>query len=59
MEKTNSTTKPRSREEILSWIQQARERKEAFQCKVDKEWMARQKSKKDAEKSGYYNLEWI
>lgn len=32
----------RTREEILLWLQQARERKEAFQRKVSEEWEARQ-----------------
>ena len=53
------TTKPmRTREEILAWLQEARERKQAFQRKVETEWQARQQSKKAAAESGYYNIEW-
>lgn len=54
------TPKPmRTREEILAWLQEARERKQAFQHKVEAEWKARQKSKKAAAESGYYNIEWV
>ena len=49
----------RSREEILAWLQEARERKQAFQHKVEAEWQARQQSKKAAAESGYYNIEWV
>ena len=55
-----TTTKPmRTREEILAWLQEARERKQAFQRKVESEWQARQQSKKAAAESGYYNIEWV
>ena len=53
-----TTYKSRTREEIIAWWQQARKRKEAFQRKVDEEWEARQRSKKAAAESGYYDLEW-
>ena len=53
-----TTYKSRTREEIIAWWQQARERKEAFQRKVDEEWEARQRSKKAAAESGYYDIEW-
>ena len=54
------TMKPmRTREEILAWLQEARERKQAFQRKVEAEWQARQQSKKAAAESGYYNIEWV
>ena len=49
----------RTREEILAWLQQARERKEAFQRRVNEEWEARQRSKKAAAESGYYDIEWV
>ena len=49
----------RTREEILAWLQEARERKQAFQRKVEAEWQARQQSKKAAAESGYYNIEWV
>lgn len=59
METTKPTIKQRSREEILDWLQQARERKEAFQRRVNEEWEARQRSKKAAAESGYYDIEWV
>ena len=54
-----TTCKQRTREEILAWLQEARDRKKAFQRKVEAEWQERQQSKKAAAKSGYYNLEWV
>lgn len=56
---TTTTYKSRTREEILAWLQQARERKEAFQRRVNEEWKARQRSKKAAAESGYYDIEWV
>ena len=53
-----TTIKQRSREEIIAWWRKAKERKEAFQRRVDEEWEARQRSKKAAAESGYYDLEW-
>ena len=53
-----TTVKQRSREEIIAWWRKAKERKEAFQRRVDEEWEARQRSKKAAAESGYYDLEW-
>lgn len=59
MNETPTITKSRTREEILAWLQQARERKEAFQRRVNEEWEARQRSKKAAAETGYYDLEWV
>lgn len=59
MEATATTYKARTREEIMAWFQQAKERKEAFQRRVDEEWKARQLSKKAAADSGYYDIEWV
>jgi predicted Fe-S protein YdhL (DUF1289 family) len=56
---TTTKDKPRTREEILLWLKQARERKVAFQRKIEEQWQARQKSKKLAAESGYYDLEWV
>ena len=55
----NTTIKQRSREEIMAWLQQARDRKKAFQRRVNEEWEARQRSKKAAADSGYYDIEWV
>jgi predicted Fe-S protein YdhL (DUF1289 family) len=59
MEATVTAKPMRTREEILAWLQEARERKQAFQRKVEAEWQARQQSKKAAAESGYYNIEWV
>ena len=40
-----TTIQQRSREEIMAWLQQARDRKKAFQRRVNEEWEARQRSK--------------
>ncbi len=54
---TNITYTHRTREEILSWWRKARERKEQFQKETDEWWRARQEGLKEAEETGYYNLE--
>lgn len=51
---TTTNYKRRTREEILAWLQQARERKDAFQKETNEWWQARQKGLKEAEESGYY-----
>ena len=52
-----NTYKQRTREEIVAWWNRASERKEAFQKETNEWWQARQKGLKEAEESGYYNLE--
>ena len=59
MEAKKTPIPMRTREEILAWLQEARERKQAFQHKVEAEWQARQQSKKVAAESGYYDIEWV
>ena len=49
--------KKRTREEIVAWWKQARERKEAFQRETNEWWQARQQGLKEAQDSGYYNIE--
>ncbi len=49
----------RTREEILSWLQAARQRKIDWEKKVDAKFAERMRSKKAAAESGYYDLEWI
>ena len=56
---TKTTIKARSKEEVLAWLQQAKDRKVAFQRRVKEEWESRQLSKKAASESGYYDLEWV
>ena len=52
------TYKRRTREEVQAWLQQARERKEAFQRETEKWWQTRQKNLKEAEASDYYSFDW-
>jgi len=49
----------RTKEEILSWLSAARQRKEAWEKKVDVKFAKRLQSKRAAAASGYYDLEWI
>ena len=49
----------RTKEEILSWLKAARQRKEAWEKKVDAKFAERLRNKKAAAESGYYDLEWI
>ena len=49
----------RTKEEILSWLSAARQRKEAWEKKVDAKFSKRLQSKKTAAQSGYYDLEWV
>ena len=51
--------KERTREEVLAWLQQARERKDAFQRETNEWWQARQRGLKEAEESGDYDLETV
>ena len=54
---TTNKSKARTREEVLAWWRQARERKEAFQRETNEWWQARQQGLKAAEDSGYYRIE--
>lgn len=49
----------RTKDEILSWLKAARQRKEAWEKKVDAKFAERLRSKKAAAESGYYDLEWV
>ena len=49
----------RTKEEILSWLKAVRQRKEAWEKKVDAKFAERLRSKKAAAESGYYDLEWL
>ena len=48
--------KERTREEVLAWLQQARERKDAFQRETNEWWQARQRGLKEAEEPGDYDF---
>lgn len=57
--KVKTIDKPiRTREEILSWLEAARQRKKAWEEKIDAKFAKRLQSKKAAADSGYYDLEW-
>lgn len=49
----------RTKEEILSWLNAARQRKEAWEKKVDEIFAERLRNKKAAAESGYYDLDWV
>ena len=51
-------TPKRTREEILAWLNAARERKAAWEKRVDEKFLERARRKKEAADSGYYDLEW-
>ena len=56
---TKKNYKHRTREELVAWLNAARERKEAFQKETNEWWEARQKGLKEAEESGYYKIETV
>jgi len=53
------TRRRRTREEILAWLDEARQRKAAWQNKVRAEFEERERRRKEAAESGYYDLEWV
>lgn len=55
---TTTRTK-RSREEVLAWLDRARQRKEARAKEIRAMWAERQRLRKEAEESHYYDLEWV
>ena len=52
------TTPRRTREEILAWLDAARQRKAAWEKRIDEKFSVRAKRKREAAESGYYDLEW-
>ena len=53
------TRRHRTREEILAWLDEARQRKAAWEKKVQAEFADRERRRREAAESGYYDLEWI
>lgn len=53
-----ATPHKRTREEILAWLNAARQRKAAWEKRVDEKFSERARRKKEAADSGYYDLEW-
>ena len=54
-----ATRRKRTREEVLAWLDAARQRKAAWQEKVRAEFAERDRLRKEAAESGYYDLEWV
>jgi len=52
------TRKKRTREEILAWLEAARQRKAAWEKAVKEEFAEMERQRKAAAESGYYDLEW-
>lgn len=48
-----ATRRKRTREEVLAWLDAARQRKAAFQKETNEWWQARQRGLKEAAESGY------
>ncbi len=58
--KTKMIDQPvRTKEEILSWLNAARQRKEVWEKKVDAKFAERLRNKNAAAESGYYDLDWV
>jgi hypothetical protein len=53
---TKLTFKRRTREEVLAWLQEARERKEAFQKKANEIFAEEERLRKQAADSHYYDI---
>lgn len=54
MKTTKTNKKIRSREEILAWLDAARQRKAAWERKVEAQWAEEESLKKEAEKNHSY-----
>ena len=59
MDEKKMNSPVRTKEEILSWLNAALKRKEAWEKKVDEKFAKRMQGKKQAAESGYYELEWV
>lgn len=56
----NKTLKvKRTREEVLAWLEAARQRKKAWEEKVEAKWAEEERLKKAAAESHYYDIEWM
>ena len=51
--------KLRTRDEIIEWLNRGREIKEQRMQQARLKWEERQRSKKAAAQSGFYDLEWV
>lgn len=53
---TTTTYKRRTREEITSWLQRARERKAAFEKKANEMFAEEERLRKEATETHYYDI---
>ena len=58
MEATRSY-KRRTREEVMDWVQRARERKEKWEQKMQAKFAEEERLRKEAEEKHDYDLEWV
>ncbi len=49
--------KERTREEIIAWLDAARQRKKAWEAKVEAKWAEEQQLLKEVSESHYYEME--
>ena len=59
MAKGETIRRKRTREEIITWFNAARERKEAWEKRVEERWAEEDRLRKEAEASHYYDMEWV
>lgn len=59
MVENESKKKGRTREEILAWLERGRQIKIRRQKEAQAKYAERQRRKKEAAESGYYDLEWV
>ncbi|SEF74711.1 hypothetical protein SAMN05216354_1487 [Xylanibacter ruminicola] len=57
METTGTIHNKRTREEILAWLDRARQRKIAWEKKIHERWAEEERLRKVAEDSHYYDIE--
>ena len=58
METKGQVRVKRTREEILAWLEAARQRKKAWEEKIETAWAAEDRLRKEAEEKHYYDIEW-
>ena len=56
---TATANKIRTRDEILAWLERGRQIKARRLKEAQAKYAERQRRKKEAAESGYYDLEWV
>lgn len=59
MERNETVRVKRTREEVLAWLDAARQRKKEWEKKVEAKWIEEERLKKEAAESHYYDIEWV